>query len=66
MGQTKKAKVMFTCEWEAKDYLTKWASAENRTVSNLCETLINEAIAARKTQETEKANEQPKQTSQLS
>jgi hypothetical protein len=29
-----------------KDYLSEWADSENRTISNLVETLIGEAIAA--------------------
>ena len=48
MGATKKAKVTFTCEFAMKDYLSEWADAENRTISNLVETLVGEAIAARK------------------
>jgi hypothetical protein len=47
MGVTKKAKVTFTCEHAMKDYLSEWADSENRTISNLVETLIGEAIAAR-------------------
>jgi hypothetical protein len=47
MGVTKKAKVMFTCEHEVKDRLTEWAKSENRTVSNLIETMVIEALAAR-------------------
>jgi hypothetical protein len=41
---------MFTCEWKTKDCLQEWASAENRTLSNLVETLVTEAIAARQRQ----------------
>jgi hypothetical protein len=44
MGVTKKAKVMFTCEHDIKDHLTEWAKSENRTVSNLVETLVIEAL----------------------
>lgn len=44
MGKTKKAQVMFTCTHEVKDFLTKWAARENRTVSNLVETLVVDAI----------------------
>lgn len=51
MGATKKAKVTFTCEHEMKDYLSEWADTENRTMSNLVETLVEEAIAARKDQQ---------------
>lgn len=45
MGKTKKAQVMFTCTHEVKDFLIKWAARENRTVSNLVETLVVDAIA---------------------
>lgn len=45
MGKTKKAQVMFTCTHEVKDFLSKWAARENRTVSNLVETLVVDAIA---------------------
>lgn len=44
MGVTKKAKVMFTCEHEVKDKLTEWAKQEKRTVSNLVEKLVTEAL----------------------
>jgi hypothetical protein len=53
MGVTKKAKVTFTCEFTMKDYLGEWAGAENRTISNLVETLVGEAIAARNAQQNE-------------
>lgn len=49
MGATKKAKITFTCSYEMKDSLQEWADKENRTLSNLVETLAEEAIAARKT-----------------
>ena len=45
MSKTKKAQVMFTCTHEVKDILTKRATKENRTVSNLVETLVVDAIA---------------------
>jgi len=57
---------MFVCDDETKRNLQEWAKEERRSMSNLVEKLVMDAIAARKTQETEKANEQPKQTSQLS
>lgn len=47
MGETKKAKVMFTCEHEVKEKLANWAKSENRTVSNLVETLVMDALAAK-------------------
>jgi hypothetical protein len=50
MGITKKAKIMFTCEHEVKDKLAKWAKTENRTVSNLVEKLVLDAIATEELQ----------------
>lgn len=46
-GATRKARVMFTCEHEVKNSLEAWAESENRTVSNLVETLIEEVLATR-------------------
>jgi hypothetical protein len=42
---------MFTCDDTTKAYLEEWAETENRTVSNLVETLIQEAIATRRQNE---------------
>jgi hypothetical protein len=39
---------MFICDQEVKDYLENWANSENRTVSNLVETIVTETIASRK------------------
>ena len=47
MGATKKAKIMFTCEHELKDQLTELAKTQNRTVSNLVETLVIEALSTK-------------------
>jgi len=38
---------MFTCDDTTKAYLEEWAETENRTVSNLVETLIQDAITTR-------------------
>jgi len=46
-GATRKARVMFTCEHEIKNCLEIWADSENRTVSNLVETLIVDALIAK-------------------
>lgn len=51
MGATKRAKVTFTCEFTMKDYLSEWADSENRTLSNLVETLIEGIIAERLAQQ---------------
>jgi hypothetical protein len=42
---------MFICDQEVKDYLENWANAENRTVSNLVETIVVETITGRKQNE---------------
>jgi hypothetical protein len=55
MGITKKAKVMFTCEHEVKDKLAKWAKTENRTISNLVEKLVMDAIASQEQQQNKDA-----------
>ena len=43
-GALKKAKITFTCPHEVKDKLESWAQSENRTLSNLIETLVAEAL----------------------
>ena len=42
---------MFTCEYEVKDQLTELAKSQNRTVSNLVETLVIEALTAKAKEE---------------
>lgn len=37
-------KINFTCESEDKEYLREWAAREGRTLSNLVERIIKEAI----------------------
>lgn len=51
MGVLKKAKITFTCEFDMKDYLNEWATSEKRTLSNLVEMLVADAIAAREAQQ---------------
>ena len=46
---------MFTCEFEIKDQLTELAKSQNRTVSNLVETLVIEALTTKGGEE--KAND---------
>ncbi len=38
-------KINFTCEPEDKEYLKQWAAREGRTLSNLVERIVKEAIA---------------------
>jgi hypothetical protein len=42
---TNKAKITFTCDPELKKQLQAWADSESRTLSNLCELLMQEAVA---------------------
>jgi len=42
---TNKAKITFTCDPDLKKQLQAWADSENRTLSNLCEVLMQEALA---------------------
>ncbi|MTJ14154.1 hypothetical protein FJR11_16510 [Anabaena sp. UHCC 0187] len=44
MGQTKKAKITFTCSHELREELESIASSEDRTLSNLVERLVTRAI----------------------
>ena len=37
-------KINFTCEPEDKGYLKEWAAREGRTLSNLVERIVKEAI----------------------
>lgn len=48
MGQTKKAKITFTCSQEIKDFLESWAKSERRTLSNLVEGIIEDVIEVKK------------------
>ncbi|MBW4458188.1 MAG: hypothetical protein KME55_39375 [Nostoc indistinguendum CM1-VF10] len=44
---TRRPRVMFTCSEDIKETLELWSEEEGRTVSNLVERIIAEAIAAR-------------------
>lgn len=37
-------KINFTCELEDKEYLKQWAAKEGRTLSNLVERIVKEAV----------------------
>lgn len=41
-------KINFTCEAEDKEYLRDWAAKEGRTLSNLVERIVKDAIISRK------------------
>lgn len=44
---TKKPRISFVCDEELKTDLEIWAEEESRTVSNLCELIIKQAIKQR-------------------
>ncbi|RCJ42492.1 hypothetical protein A6770_34605 [Nostoc minutum NIES-26] len=44
MGQTKKAKITFTCSHELREELEAIAESEDRTLSNLVERLVTKAL----------------------
>lgn len=50
----RRPRVMFICEQEVKDYLEGWADSENRTVSNLVETLVTDAITVKQSGRSDK------------
>jgi hypothetical protein len=54
MGTNKKVKITFTCSPELKEDLQKWADSENRTLSNLVETLSETAVTNRKQNQNQK------------
>jgi hypothetical protein len=41
---TRRPRVAFICGEETKEYIEEWAKPENRTVSNLVETVVTDAI----------------------
>lgn len=45
---TSKNRITFICDNEVKETLNQWASEEKRSISNLVEVLVIEAIANRK------------------
>jgi predicted transcriptional regulator len=45
MGQTKKAKITFTCSHELRDELDAIAQQEDRTLSKLVERLVTKALS---------------------
>ncbi|WP_348257047.1 hypothetical protein [Leptolyngbya sp. PL-A3] len=45
---TKKEKITFTCEKDTRSQLEEWAAKEGRTLSNLVERIVLEALQAKK------------------
>lgn len=50
-------KINFTCDPDTKKYLRIWAAKESRTLSNLVEKIIVEAIENDKAKQQEKNND---------
>lgn len=50
-------KINFTCEPEDKQYLREWAAKEGRTLSNLVERIVKEAITKDRTEQKKLSNE---------
>ncbi|NJL79589.1 MAG: hypothetical protein HC836_48170 [Richelia sp. RM2_1_2] len=50
MKESRTEKVMFTCTPDVKEYLIDWATNERRSVSNLVEGLVVEAITQKKSE----------------
>ncbi len=46
MGDGRTEKVTFTCTVELKTFLTEWAAKERRSLSNLVEGIVTEALEA--------------------
>jgi hypothetical protein len=47
---TRRPRIAFICNQDTKEFLEDWANDENRTLSNLIETIVEEAVAAKKQQ----------------
>ena len=58
MGETLKERVMFTAPTGTKERLKAWAEAERRTISNLCEGVVLEALEQWESQQRAQADQQ--------
>ncbi len=52
-SEYKRPRVIFMCSEETKDALQKWAKREKRTLSNMIERIVDEALAQEKTIDTQ-------------
>jgi hypothetical protein len=57
MGVPRRPRVAFICNEETKEFLEEWAETENRSVSNLVETIVEEAVSAKKTKKSKSKKE---------
>ena len=46
MGDGRTEKVTFTCTPDLKEFLIEWAAKERRSISNLVEGIVTEAVEA--------------------
>jgi len=51
---TRRPRVAFICNEETKQYTEEWAKAERRTLSNLIESIVEDAVAERKSDRSDK------------
>ena len=56
---TKKPRISFVADDELKADLEEWAEEESRSISNLCEVLIRQAVQQRKSKQ---SSDQPSAT----
>jgi hypothetical protein len=51
---TRRPRVAFICNEETKDFIEEWAKAERRSVSNLIESIVEDAVTVKKSGKSEK------------
>ncbi|MEO1762573.1 MAG: hypothetical protein AAFR83_11505 [Cyanobacteria bacterium J06629_18] len=66
MKEGRTEKVMFTCTPDVKEYLIDWATSERRSVSNLVEGLVVEAITQKNPRQKPKTLHQPRRINECS
>lgn len=51
---TRRPRVAFICSPETKEFMEEWAKSENRTLSNLIETIVEDAATAKQSGRSDK------------
>ncbi len=54
MGIPRRPRIAFICNEETKEYIEQWAKTERRTVSNLVESIVENAVTAKKSGRSDK------------
>ncbi len=54
MGVPRRPRIAFICNEETKEYIEEWAKTERRTVSNLVESIVENAVTAKKSGRSDK------------